>query len=80
MYCPRCKEIYSVFTVRFNTSNEPHEDKPVKINFCPVCGCLNKDATIQINLFDKEETYENCFVQILENTTTGEISMGWRPE
>lgn len=82
MYCPRCKKFYSVFTVKFNTSNEPSEDKPVKVNFCPVCGCMNedRDTTIQTNLFDKEEVYENCSVQILENTTTGEISVGWRPE
>lgn len=80
MYCPRCNEFYSVFTVRFNTSNEAQEDKPVKVNFCPVCGCMNEDTIIQTNLFDKEETYENCFVQILENTATGEVSVGWRPE
>ena len=30
-----------------------------------------------IGLFDKEETYPNCTVQILTNTITGEQSVGW---
>lgn len=30
-----------------------------------------------INVFDKVETYENCTVQILINTITGEQSIGW---
>lgn len=29
------------------------------------------------NLFDKEEIIENCTVQILTNTVTGEVSVGW---
>ena len=31
----------------------------------------------EINIFDKETIIENCTVQILENTVTGEISIGW---
>lgn len=33
--------------------------------------------SIATNLFDKEETYTNCTVQILTNTITGEMSIGW---
>lgn len=29
------------------------------------------------NLFDQEEIIENCTVQILTNTVTGETSVGW---
>ena len=32
---------------------------------------------IELNIFDREEIHENCTVQILENTITGEISIGW---
>lgn len=32
---------------------------------------------IQTNIFDKEEIFPNCTVQILTNTITGEISIGW---
>jgi hypothetical protein len=28
-------------------------------------------------LFDKEETYTNCTVQVLTNTVTGDVSIGW---
>lgn len=34
-------------------------------------------TSIATNLFDKEETYTNCTVQILTNTITGEMSIGW---
>lgn len=27
--------------------------------------------------FDKEETYHGCTVQVLTNTFTGEVSVGW---
>lgn len=33
---------------------------------------------VEMSVFDKETTIENCTVQILENTVTGEVSVGWR--
>ena len=33
--------------------------------------------TIESNLFDKEEIYPDCTVQVLTNTLTGETSIGW---
>lgn len=33
--------------------------------------------TITTGLFDIEELHENCTVQILRNSVTGEISLGW---
>lgn len=32
---------------------------------------------IEYNIFNKEEVYPNCTVQILTNTVTGEVSIGW---
>jgi len=32
---------------------------------------------IETNLYDKIETHENCTVEILHNTSTGEYSVGW---
>lgn len=32
---------------------------------------------IETNLFDQEELYENCTVQVLTNSVTGECSVGW---
>ena len=36
-----------------------------------------EDIKIETNIFDKEEIYPNCTVQILTNTVTGEVSVGW---
>ena len=33
---------------------------------------------VETSVFDKETTIENCTVQILENTVTGEVPVGWR--
>ena len=32
---------------------------------------------METNLFDGEEIHENCTVQILTNSVTGETSVGW---
>ena len=32
---------------------------------------------VEINVYDKVTEYDNCTVQILENTVTGAISVGW---
>ena len=33
--------------------------------------------SIRTNIFDEEELHDNCTVQILKNTQTGESSTGW---
>ena len=40
---------------------------------------MNGFEQVQVvtNLFDKEEIYQNCTVQVLTNTVTGEVSVGW---
>lgn len=37
------------------------------------------ELTVDMPVFDKESVYENCTVQILRNTLTGEQSIGWWP-
>ena len=32
---------------------------------------------VETNIFDEEEIHNNCTVQILHNTVTGETSVGW---
>lgn len=32
---------------------------------------------VETNIFDKEEIYRDCTVQVLTNTVTGEVSIGW---
>ena len=36
-------------------------------------------VSINLDLYDQEETYPNCTVQVLTNTVTGETSVGWWP-
>lgn len=36
-----------------------------------------RSALVECNVFDKETTYTDCTVQILENSVTGETSVGW---
>ena len=33
--------------------------------------------SVETNIFDQEEIYPNCTVQVLTNTVTGEVSIGW---
>ena len=32
----------------------------------------------EIGFFDVEEVHENCTVQVLRNSITGEVSVGWK--
>ena len=36
-----------------------------------------KSKIVETNIFDKEEVFEDCTVQVLTNTVTGETSVGW---
>lgn len=40
-------------------------------------GAVKGVAPVKTNMFDEEETYPNCTVQILRNSVTGEESVGW---
>lgn len=42
---------------------------------CPYCG--RPMLKIETNIYDQEEIYPNCTVQVLTNTVTGEVSVGW---
>ena len=33
--------------------------------------------SVETNIFDIEEIYSNCTVQVLTNSVTGEVSVGW---
>lgn len=32
---------------------------------------------MEINIYDEEETYPDCTVQVLRNSVTGKVSVGW---
>lgn len=35
------------------------------------------ESVIDVPFFDQEEIFTNCTVQVLTNSTTGEVSIGW---
>ena len=37
----------------------------------------NPEMQIEMNIYDQEEIYHNCTVQVLRNSVTGEVSVGW---
>lgn len=37
----------------------------------------NPEMQIETNIFDQREVYTNCTVQVLTNSVTGEVSVGW---
>lgn len=43
-------------------------------DWCPLQEVPEK---VSVNLFDEMEVHENCTVEILKNTATGQISVGW---
>ncbi len=39
-----------------------------------------KQREIEVNIYDQEEIHHNCTVQVLTNSVTGEVSVGWWEE
>lgn len=35
---------------------------------------------LHANIFDKVEVFHNCTVEVLTNTVTGDVDIGWYPE
>ena len=62
-----CKALWLIDRER---DNEVNEDKP---EWCP----LNEVVKVETNIFDECEVVENCTVEILRNSVTGETSVGW---
>lgn len=80
MYCPNCETTYSITKTIINLHNLP-VDENVEAKFCPVCGWSSepKIELKEMNIYDKVERYSNCIVEILTNSITGDVSVGWYP-
>lgn len=77
--CDRCNvESYVV-------DSRPQPDGTIyRRRECPFCKSRwttyeirREKPNIDIPIYDKEETHENCTVQVLTNTITGDVSIGW---
>ncbi len=44
---------------------------------CPACERKKGIVKVETNFYDKVETFENCTVQVLTNSVTGDVSWGW---
>lgn len=40
---------------------------------------MNEDKILEVHaaIYDQVETHRNCTVQVLTNTVTGDVSVGW---
>lgn len=36
-----------------------------------------KQCEVEVDIYDREEIHENCTVQVLTNSVTGAVSVGW---
>ena len=68
--CPRCAKSYGVYTI-------DSEDTIDNFNFCPICGYEFEKVQVNVNFYDKVHRYINCVVEVLENSVTGDTSVGW---
>lgn len=66
-----------------NIHSQSSKDNPMiwsGTKYCPNCGKKIESAESIVSLlefYDQEEIHRNCTVQILTNTKTGDISLGW---
>ncbi len=45
-----------------------------------VRACVLYEPTVETGIFDIVEEHDHCHVQVLKNSITGEISVGWWEE
>ena len=60
---------------RFSRMGESFDCCEMRLADCPLVELPQQ--TVETNLFDQEERHTNCTVQILKNSVTGEVSVGW---
>lgn len=46
-------------------------------DFIAAAKTVSLETKVESNVYDIENTYPNCTVQVLENSITGETSVGW---
>lgn len=75
--CCQCGMIFK-YTQHFAWS----KDARIKLSesFKDVWNRRVPDQKVSVALYDQEEIHHNCTVQILSNSVTGDVSIGWWPE
>lgn len=63
----------------FRETYVANDTLPYRPDWCPVSEPNEEIRINSIAIFDEEEIHENCTVQVLRNSATGEVSIGWWP-
>ncbi len=74
--CPCCEGING----RCNADNERRFVYEYRPYWCPLKPFTPPKPQITTNIYDTEEIHHNCTVQVLRNSLTGEVSVGWWEE
>jgi DNA-directed RNA polymerase subunit RPC12/RpoP len=72
--CSECGETWTLI------DGTPQDNN---MHYCPNCGArmdVDGETTVETPLFDIIEEHDHCHVQVLRNSITGEISVGWWEE
>ena len=79
MRCPKCNTLSSSYIISDNGA-----ENPFKAAYCPLCGSsysapaeTSNLTKVSASIFDKSTVFTNCTVEVLENTFTGDVSVGW---
>lgn len=65
------------FQKKLHITNNQEKNLYYMLAITALKNLLNHIDDVSINLFDTEEIYTNCTVQIWSNSHTGESSVGW---
>lgn len=70
------------YCLDFAGGEQPQKDMDAARQACKTCEPEAEDEAavaevIETNIYDIEEIHENCTVQVLRNSLTGEVSVGW---
>ena len=67
-----CKATMRLFPAWMNVASRPKD--------CPIKPFIPPEPQITTNIYDQEEIHHGCAVQILRNSVTGDVSVGWWEE
>lgn len=76
-YQDRMKTEYRQLKIRYDAWQDVGNRVYMPLDgFCSY-GDKGMSNEIEINIYDREEIHYNCTVQVLTNSVTGEVSVGW---
>ena len=67
-----CKATMRLFPEWMNVASRPKD--------CPLKPFTPPESQITTNIYDTEEIHHGCTVQVLRNSVTGDVSVGWWKE